>query len=194
MITFSWITLSFSSSVVGFVWLAHRGSLAARRHAAGADAVVMLIYNEAPSRVSAHACHLTTTSNAPARPMRSTSFSSPTPLTPMSGSREERVSGDARAVAAGAPLLPAAAEEFEPRRWQHRRFRHPLGRPYPHMVVFDADSLMTGSDRDSAAATWRRTPTPESSKACRSSSTATRCSRARSSSPPGSPARSSPRA
>ena len=52
VITFSWITLSFTSSVVGFVWLlAHRGPPNPPPCLRERTAVVMPIYNEAPSRV-----------------------------------------------------------------------------------------------------------------------------------------------
>jgi membrane glycosyltransferase len=52
VITFSWVTLSFSSSMVGFVWLlAHRGRREPTPTLRERTAVVMPIYNEAPSRV-----------------------------------------------------------------------------------------------------------------------------------------------
>ena len=52
VITFSWITLSFTSSIVGFVWLlAHRGGRRVPPCLRERTAVVMPIYNEAPSRV-----------------------------------------------------------------------------------------------------------------------------------------------
>ena len=52
VITFSWITLSFASSLVGFVWLlAHRRPPEPPPTLRERTAVVMPIYNEAPSRV-----------------------------------------------------------------------------------------------------------------------------------------------
>ena len=52
VITFSWITLSFSSGVVGFVWLlAHRRGRDPHPRLRERTAIVMPIYNEAPSRV-----------------------------------------------------------------------------------------------------------------------------------------------
>ena len=67
------------------------------------------------------------------------------------------------------------------------------GGAYEHMLVLDADSLMTGdTHRRASPPPWRPTPTPASSRPCRSSSTATRCSRACSSSRRGCTGRSSP--
>src|SRR5271166_6790668 len=52
VITFSWVTLSLTASIVGFVWLlAHRGRGAPPPRLRERTAVVMPIYNEAPSRV-----------------------------------------------------------------------------------------------------------------------------------------------
>src|SRR5690242_12739740 len=52
VITFSWLTLSFATGVAGFVWLiAHRGRRREPPPLRERTAVVMPIYNEAPSRV-----------------------------------------------------------------------------------------------------------------------------------------------
>ena len=133
VITFSWITLSFTSSLVGFVWLlAHRrpprtaATLARANSGRDAD-----LQRGAVARVRRHAGHL-----------RGRRAHRPGPcvrlLLRLRHHRPQRLdrggarlSVDARAAAAGAPLLPAAAQELEPQGRQHRRFRHPLGRPLP---------------------------------------------------------------
>src|SRR5580704_19475987 len=52
VITFSWVTLSLTAGIVGFVWLlALRGRCAPSPRLRERTAVVMPIYNEAPSRV-----------------------------------------------------------------------------------------------------------------------------------------------
>src|SRR5271169_5869321 len=52
VVTFSWVTLSLTSALLGFAWLlAHRGRREPPARLRERTAVVMPIYNEAPSRV-----------------------------------------------------------------------------------------------------------------------------------------------
>ncbi len=132
VITFSWITLSFTASIAGFVWLlAHRGPKApapAQGADRGRDADLQ---RGALARVRRHAGHL--------RGRRRRGPGACVRLLPhLRHHRPQyldrggaRVPGDARAAAAGAPLLPQAAKERGPQGRQRRRFHHPLGRPLP---------------------------------------------------------------
>jgi membrane glycosyltransferase len=133
VITFSWITLSFSSSIVGFVWLlAHRGRRAAPPRLSERTAVVMPIYNEAPSRVfgAMQAIFEDVERTGQAHAFDFFLISDTTDANVWIA--EERAFLAMRAAAAaGPPLLSATAQEFEPQGRQHRRFRHPLGRPLP---------------------------------------------------------------
>ena len=131
VVTFSWITLSFSSSVVGFVWLlTHRGRRDPPPCLRERTAVVMPIYNEAPSRVFAAMQAIFEDVERTGQAHAFDFFLISDTTDPNVWIAEERAFLAMRSrAAAGAPLLPAPATEREPQGRQHRRFRHPLGRP-----------------------------------------------------------------
>ena len=133
-------------------------------------AIVMPIYNEAPARVFAamQAIFEDVEATGLGACLRLL-LSSPTPPIPTSGSprsgRFWRCASD----------LPRRASIYRRRRKNVSRkagniadFVTRWGGRYPHMVVLDADSLMTGrSDRRRSRRRWRPIPTPASFRACR---------------------------
>ena len=159
-------------------------------------ALVMPIYNEAPSRVfgAMQAIFEDVERTGQAHAFDFFLLSDTTDANIWIAEERAFIAMRAR-LPQGAYLLPAPAQEYEPQGRQYRRLRHSLGR---QLSAYGRSRRRQRDDRrrDRAAwrPRWRRTPTRASSKACRSSSTATRCLRACSSSPPGSPARSSARA
>ena len=146
VITFSWITLSFTSSIVGFVWLlAHRSPREPPPTLRERTAVVMPIYNEAPSRVFG-------AMQAIFEDVERTGQADAFDFFFVSDTTDPNVwIAEERAFLAMRARLPQA-------RLYYRRRRKNLGRKagniadfvthwggqYPHMVVLDADSLMTG--------------------------------------------------
>ena len=195
---FSWIALSFAASVVGFLHLlfvrpkppALPDRLAARA------AVVMPIYNEAPARVFGALQAIYEDVEATGHGAAFDWFFLSDTTDPDIWIAEERAF-----VAMRGRLGPQAriyyrhrAEKHRAQGRQYRRFRHPLGRrlrAYGRARRRQPDDRATPSSRSPPR--WRPIPTPASSRPCRSSSTATRCSPACSNSPPASMARSSPR-
>ena len=146
VITFSWITLSFSSSIVGFVWLlAHRGRRAAPAPLRQRTAVVMPIYNEAPSRVFG-------AMQAIFEDVERTGQAHVFDFFLLSDTTDANVwIAEERAFMAMRARLPQARLYYRRRRKNLSRkagniadFVAHWGGHYPHMVVLDADSLMTG--------------------------------------------------
>ena len=146
VITFSWLTLSFASGVVGFVWLiAHRG----RRHEPPRlrekTAVVMPIYNEAPSRVFG-------AMQAIFEDVERTGQAHAFDFFLLSDTTDPDVwIAEERAYLAMRARLPEARLYYRRRRKNVSRkagniadFVAHWGARYPHMVVLDADSVMTG--------------------------------------------------
>ena len=146
VITFSWVTLSFSSSMVGFVWLlAHRG----RREPAPAlrerTALVMPIYNEAPSRVFG-------AMQAIFEDVERTGQAHAFDFFLLSDTTDANIwIAEERAYMAMRARLPQGRIYYRRRRKNTSRkagniadFVTHWGGNYPHMVVLDADSLMTG--------------------------------------------------
>jgi membrane glycosyltransferase len=146
VLTFSWITLSFTSTLVGFFWLlAHRKGRGAPARLRERTAVVMPIYNEAPSRVfgamQAIFEDVERTGQAHAFDFLFVSDTTDSNL----WIAEERAFLSMRA------RLPQARIYYRRRRknWSRKAgnisdFVTHWGGRYPHMVVLDADSVMTG--------------------------------------------------
>jgi membrane glycosyltransferase len=146
VLTFSWVTLSFSSSIIGFAWLiANR-----RRHEPPPrlherTAVVMPIYNEAPSRVFG-------AMQAIFEDVERTGQAEAFDFFLLSDSTDPNVwIAEERAFTAMRARLPQARVYYRRRRKNSSRkagniadFVSRWGGHYPHMVVLDADSLMTG--------------------------------------------------
>jgi membrane glycosyltransferase len=160
VITFSWITLSFSSSIVGFVWLlAHRRSRAAPPCLRERTAVVMPIYNEAPSRVFG-------AMQAILEDVERTGQAHAFDFFLISDTTDSNVwIAEERAFLAMRARLPQARLYYRRRRknWSRKAgnisdFVTHWGGHYPHMVVLDADSLMTGDSIVGLAAAMEADP------------------------------------
>jgi membrane glycosyltransferase len=143
VITFSWITLSFTSCIVGFVWLlAHRGGRAALPPLRERTAVVMPIYNEAPSRVFG-------AMQAIFEDVERTGQAQMFDFFLVSDTTDANVwIAEERAFLAMRARLPQARLFYRRRRrnWSRKAgnisdFVTHWGGQYPHMVVLDADSL-----------------------------------------------------
>src|SRR5580693_7578944 len=146
VITFSWITLSFTSCIVGFVWLlAHRGGRAALPPLRELTAVVMPIYNEAPSRVFG-------AMQAIFEDVERTGQAHAFDFFFVSDTTDANVwIAEERAFLSMRTRLPQARIYYRRRRknWSRKAgniadFVAHWGGRYPRMVVLDADSLMTG--------------------------------------------------
>jgi membrane glycosyltransferase len=147
IVTFSWVALSFTASVVGFLWLITRPhkpeplpvSLSER------TAVVMPIYNEAPSRVFA-------AMQAILEEVDQTGLGSAFDFIFLSDTTDANVwIAEERAFLAMRERLPHARIYYRRRRKNSSRkagniadFVTSWGGHYPHMLVLDADSLMSG--------------------------------------------------
>src|SRR5271167_3438068 len=147
VITFSWLALSFTSSVVGFIWLLTHPRKPSPLPASLAErtAVVMPIYNEAPSRVFG-------AMQAMLEDVERTSLGSTFDYFFLSDTTDANVwIAEERAFVAMRERLPKARIYYRRRRknWSRKAgniadFVAHWGGRYPHMVVLDADSLMTG--------------------------------------------------
>ena len=137
VITFSWLALSFTSSVVGFIWLLTHprkpGPSARARCPKGPPSSCRSTTRR--RRASLARCRRCwRTSNAPASARRSTISSSPTRPTPTSGSpRNARFVAMRERLPKARIYLSPPPQELEPQSRQHRRLCHPLGRTLsPH--------------------------------------------------------------
>jgi membrane glycosyltransferase len=147
VITFSWIALSFTASLVGFVWLiAHsrtRGALPASL--SERTAVVMPIYNEAPSRVFG-------AMQAIIEDVERTGLGSTFDYFFLTDTTDANVwIAEERAFVAMRERMPNARIYYRRRRKNSSRkagniadFVTRWGGQYPHMLVLDADSVMSG--------------------------------------------------
>jgi membrane glycosyltransferase len=146
VMTFSWITLSFTSTLVGFFWLlAHRRGREPSPRLRERTAVVMPIYNEAPSRVFAAMQAIFEDVERTGQADAFDFFFISDTTDPNVWVAEERAFLSMRA------RLPQARLFYRRRRknWSRKAgnisdFVTHWGGRYPHMVVLDADSLMTG--------------------------------------------------
>jgi membrane glycosyltransferase len=158
---FSWIALAFTSSVVGFLWLLFR---APRRAAAPAGlarktAVVMPIYNEAPARVFAAV-------QAICEDVRATGLGGAFDYFFLSDTTDPDVFiAEERALTAMRQRLPGERLYYRHRRRNTNRkagniadFVMRWGGQYDHMIVLDADSLMTGETIVQLAAAMEADP------------------------------------
>ena len=146
VITFSWVTLSLTASIAGFVWLlARRGRRAPPPRLRERTAVVMPIYNEAPSRVFG-------AMQAIFEDVERTGQDQAFDFFLLSDTTHANVwIAEERAFVAMRARLPHARLYYRRRRKNLSRkagniadFVTHWGGHYPHMVVLDADSLMTG--------------------------------------------------
>ncbi len=146
VITFSWVTLSLTAAIAGFVWLlAHRGRRAPPPPLRERTAVVMPIYNEAPSRVFG-------AMQAIFEDVESTGQAQAFDFFLLSDTTHANVwIAEERAFVAMRARLPHARLYYRRRRKNLSRkagniadFVTHWGGHYPHMVILDADSLMTG--------------------------------------------------
>src|SRR5580658_6068952 len=146
VITFSWIALSFTSGIVGFVWLlAHRRPPEPPPTLRERTAVVMPIYNEAPSRVFG-------AMQAIFEDVERTGQAHSFDFFLISDTTDANIwIAEERAFLAMRARLPQARLYYRRRRknWSRKAgniadFITHWGGHYPHMVVLDADSLMTG--------------------------------------------------
>jgi membrane glycosyltransferase len=145
---FSWIALAFASSVVGFFWLLFRDPGAGRAPAElkCKTAIVMPIYNETPARVFA-------ATQAICEDVRATGFSDAFDYFILSDSTDpDLFVAEERALIALRQQMPDDRIYYRHRRRNLNRkagniadFVSRWGGAYEHMVVLDADSLMTGA-------------------------------------------------
>ncbi|MGD0720347.1 MAG: glucans biosynthesis glucosyltransferase MdoH [Roseiarcus sp.] len=144
---FSWIAVAFTSSVVGFLWLLLRAPAAGPlpKTLAKKTAVVMPIYNEAPARVFAAVQSICEDVGATGLGDAFDYFFLSDTTDPDIWIAEER------ALLAMRERLPCERLYYRHRRKNTSRkagnvadFVSRWGGAYDHMVVLDADSLMTG--------------------------------------------------
>ncbi|MGO9420870.1 glucans biosynthesis glucosyltransferase MdoH [Roseiarcus sp.] len=146
-ITFSWLSLSFTASVVGFVWLIvhSRKRFPLPASLSERTAVVMPIYNEAPSRVFG-------AMQAIIEDVERTGLGGAFDYLFLSDTTDGNVwIAEERAFLAMRERLPAARVYYRRRRKNTSRkagnigdFVTRWGGHYAHMLVLDADSVMSG--------------------------------------------------
>jgi len=160
VITFSWLTLAFASGVVGFIWLiAHRARRGEPPSLRERTAVVMPIYNEAPSRVFG-------AMQAIFEDVERTGQAHAFDFFLLSDTTDPNVwIAEERAYLAMRARLPEARLYYRRRRKNVSRkagniadFVTHWGGRYPHMVVLDADSVMTGEAIVGLAAAMEKDP------------------------------------
>ena len=147
VVTFSWVSLSFTASVVGFLWLFIHGRKRAPPPASLSEktAVVMPIYNEAPSRVFG-------AMQAMMEDVERTGLASAFDWFFLSDTTDSNVwIAEERAFLAIRERLPGVRIYYRRRRKNFSRkagniadFVTRWGGRYPHMLVLDADSVMSG--------------------------------------------------
>ncbi len=162
VINFSWIALAFTNGVVGFFWLIsrRRGSPDAPGNLAARTVVVMPIYNEEPARVfgALQAIH---------EDVEATGLGDAFDWFFLADTTNPDVwIAEERAFLAMRQRLPADARVYYRRRPKNTSrkagniadFVTRWGGSYEHMVVLDADSLMTGHAIVSLAAAMEADP------------------------------------
>ncbi len=147
VITFSWVALSFTASLVGFAWLLVNGRKRDRLPDSLAErtAVVMPIYNEAPSRVFA-------AMQAIIEDVERTGLGGAFDYFFLSDTTDGDVwIAEERAFLAMRERLPGLRIYYRRRRKNTSRkagniadFVTRWGGQYAHMLVLDADSVMSG--------------------------------------------------
>jgi membrane glycosyltransferase len=146
VINFSWICVAFSSSVLGFAWMALRAprKTALPTALATKTAIVMPIYNEAPARVFAAL-------QAIEEDVAATGLGDAFDYFFLSDTTDPDIwIAEERALLAMRERIPNARIYYRRRRKNLERkagniadFVTRWGAAYPQMVVLDADSLMT---------------------------------------------------
>jgi membrane glycosyltransferase len=144
---FSWIALAFTSGILGFFWLLFRAPAvrALPDSLAKKTAIVMPIYNEAPARVFAAV-------QAICEDVKATGLGDSFDYFFLSDTTDpDTWIAEERALLAIRQRLPDARIYYRHRRKNTSRkagnvadFVSRWGGAYEHMVVLDADSLMTG--------------------------------------------------
>ncbi|QGM46504.1 glucans biosynthesis glucosyltransferase MdoH [Methylocystis heyeri] len=162
VLNFSWIALSFSSSLVGLAALLRRPSRPARPTSLAAKtAVVMPIYNEAPSRVFAALQTIFEDVEATGLGEGFDWFFLSDTTNPDIWIAEERafIEIRRRLGAAGGRVFYRRREKNTSRKAGNiAEFVSRWGGAYEHMVVLDADSLMTGETIVQLAAAMEADP------------------------------------
>jgi membrane glycosyltransferase len=162
VLNFSWIAIAFTSGVVGFLWLTFvaRPSLGLPLALARRNAVVMPIYNEAASRVFAAVQAIYEEIQATGLGANFDYFFLSDTTQPDIWIAEERAF-----LAMRARLGPQARMFYRHRQKNIARkagniadFVSRWGGAYEHMVVLDADSLMTGHSVVTLAAAMEADP------------------------------------
>jgi membrane glycosyltransferase len=161
VITFSWVALSFTASIVGFVWLIAHSHKREPPPASLSEktAVVMPIYNEAPSRVFG-------AMQAIIEDVERTGLGSAFDYFFLSDTTDANIwIAEERAFVAMRQRLPEARIYYRRRRKNSSRksgniadFVTRWGGRYPHMLVLDADSMMSGDAIVRLAATMEADP------------------------------------
>jgi membrane glycosyltransferase len=146
VLTFSWICLAFTSSVLGFAWLVFRARAPTPlpRALNAKTAIIMPIYNEAPARVFA-------AMQAIYEDVESTGLGDSFDYFFLSDTTNSDIwIAEERALLAMRERFPASRLFYRRRRKNVSRkagnvadFVTRWGAGYPQMVVLDADSLMT---------------------------------------------------
>ncbi len=162
VLNFSWIALSFASCIVGFFALLRRPTVPARPERLSAKtAVVMPIYNEAPSRVFAALQTIFEDVEATGLGQSFDWFFLSDTTNPDIWIAEERafIKMRRRLGAAGARVFYRRREKNTSRKAGNiADFVMRWGGHYAHMVVLDADSLMTGDTIVKLAAAMEADP------------------------------------
>src|SRR5579871_6792494 len=145
--TFSWVSLSFTASLVGFAWLIAHGHarIPAPPSLSERTAVVMPIYNEAPSRVFG-------AMQAIIEDIQRSGLGYAFDYFFLSDTTDSNVwIAEERAFVAMRERLPDIRIYYRRRRKNSSRkagniadFVTRWGGRYPHMLVLDADSVMSG--------------------------------------------------
>ena len=146
-INFSWIALAFTSAFLGFVWLLHRRTPPPLpRTLSARTAVVMPVYNEATARIFAALEAIRDSIEATGLGRHFDYFVLSDSTNPDAWIAEERAF-----LALRDKLGPDARIYYRHRAKNHHRkagniadFVTRWGGAYEHMLVLDADSLMTG--------------------------------------------------
>jgi len=161
VLNFSWIALSFASSIVGFAALLRRRRPSALPQSLGAKtAVVMPIYNETPSRVFAALQTIFEDVEATGLGEHFDWFFLSDTTNPDVWIAEERAFiALRRRLGAGARVYYRRREKNTARKAGNiADFVMRWGGAYEHMVVLDADSLMTGATIAHLAAAMEADP------------------------------------
>jgi len=159
---FSWIALSFSSAVVGFVWLVFFAPKPPQMPSAlaGKTAVVMPIYNEAPSRIFGAL-------QAMCEDIAATGLGPHFDFFFLSDTTDPDIwVAEERALVALRDRLRGKAEVYYRHRPKNTNrkagniadFVTRWGGAYPQMLVLDADSLMTAHSMANLAAAMEADP------------------------------------